>query len=339
MQYFRGERVAELRKEIIEKSRAGVPKEIIMAEYRLSESTYHEILRRYDGKTELNDFMDKPKKPKKPHRKLSEEDYRQIERLLLEHEERLEKKSEDWESKNEAAPRPVGPKNLERHKEKIKNFKKGTRRIACDFNREKRDEGQDKSVGKSHVHNILTRAGLTPKARQEAEEKETIGHLHRRSNPCTEMQMDTSRVMLVAGVVVFIAGIIDIFNSGILVAECAGSKSHKLVLRALRQLRRIIPEGHVGIKMDHGKEFEHWKVERYCRKHDIEIIWNEKGTPWQNGFIERWFQTAKKEYLNLEFLCKIGEVRKCLRKVVAHYNNERPHSSFNYRTPVEVLMD
>ena len=287
----------------------------------------------------MEDFIDKPKKPKKPHRKLSDEDYKKIEQLLIEHEERLEKKSEDWESKNAMSPSPVGPKNLKRQKEKIKKFKKGTRRIAADFNREKRTEGQEKSVGKSHVYNILTRAGLTPKARQEAEEREIIGHLHRRSNPCTEMQMDTSRSMLVAGVVVFIVGIIDIFNSGILVAECAGKKSHKLVLRALRQLRWIIPEGHIEIKMDHGKEFENWRVEKYCQKHDIGIIWNEKGTPWQNGFIERWFQTVKKEYLNLEFLCNVGEVRKYLRKLVAHYNNERPHSSFNYRTPAEVLMD
>ena len=336
---FPGERVAELRKEIVEKSRAGVPKEVIMAEYRLSESAYYEILKRYGDKMELEDFVDKPKKPKKPSRKLSDEDYEEMKKMFRDQEENIKKHFDGWQSKNAEAPRPVGPVNTARQYEKMVRGQKGCRRLAVDFNKMQAEAGSGKTVSKSQFYNVLSNAGLTPKARRDAEIDRPDEHLHRRSNPCVEFQMDTSKLMLAGATEAYIVGIIDIFNSGIPVCDCSPSKNHGLVLKALKRLRKIVPHGALKIKMDHGSEFEDWRVQEYCQRANIKIVWNDKGKPWQNGFIERWFLTLKIEYLCLVYLRTVREVRRCLRKAVARYNIERGHSSFNYRTPLEVIID
>jgi hypothetical protein len=154
--------------------------------------------------------------------------------------------------------------------------------------------------------------------------------------------MDTAQQAIAGSMVAFLIAIIDIFNSSPIIVEGfvkeQGSKpSGKMVLRALKAIRQKIPEGHIKIKMDHGKEFENSKIKRYCRKNDIKIIWNKKGEPWKNGFVERWFRTAKSEYLSLEFIQTGNDLRKLVRYLIAHFTLDRPHQGLNYMTPAEKV--
>jgi transposase len=69
------EEAAKLRKQLMEEYRSGkFSNKELMERYCMSERTYYNTIKRYKNATCLEDFMDKPRAPKNPHRKLSPED-------------------------------------------------------------------------------------------------------------------------------------------------------------------------------------------------------------------------------------------------------------------------
>ena len=73
--YFPREKVAQLRMDFMEKYRSGkFSKKELMEKYRMSRKTLYNTIKRYKDATELEDFFDKPKAPKNPHRNFSSEE-------------------------------------------------------------------------------------------------------------------------------------------------------------------------------------------------------------------------------------------------------------------------
>ena len=64
-----------------------------------------------------------------------------------------------------------------------------------------------------------------------------------------------------------------------------------------------------------------------------EFIW--KHTPEQNGHVESFHKTLKKEYLWQHEFASYQEAEKILADAFADYNQERIHSAIRYMTPVE----
>ena len=54
-----------------------------------------------------------------------------------------------------------------------------------------------------------------------------------------------------------------------------------------------------------------------------------------NAYIERFWRTAKYEWLFINDVKTIKEVKNELPKLIAWYNNERPHQGIGYLTPRE----
>lgn len=76
--HFPKKRVAELRQEMCRRFEEGVDKNTLMLDYLISESALNEILIRYKDANNLIDFYNVSKRPKKPHRKLTDKDYERI---------------------------------------------------------------------------------------------------------------------------------------------------------------------------------------------------------------------------------------------------------------------
>ena len=64
-----------------------------------------------------------------------------------------------------------------------------------------------------------------------------------------------------------------------------------------------------------------------------EFIW--KHTPEQNGRVESFHKTLKKEYLWRHEFASYQEAEKILADAFVDYNQERIHSAIRYMTPVE----
>jgi len=60
------------------------------------------------------------------------------------------------------------------------------------------------------------------------------------------------------------------------------------------------------------------------------------GKPWQNGSVESFNGTFRRECLDAEEFAHLREGRILIEQWRWEYNTQRPHSSLAYRTPAEV---
>ena len=59
------------------------------------------------------------------------------------------------------------------------------------------------------------------------------------------------------------------------------------------------------------------------------------GSPWENGYIESFFDKLRDECLNREVFRNGQEAQAIVENWRQEYNNYRPHSSLDYLTPAE----
>jgi len=89
------------------------------------------------------------------------------------------------------------------------------------------------------------------------------------------------------------------------------------------------------IRSDNGPEFIARALMRMLAMHGVEARHIEPGSPWQNGFNERFNGSYRDECANLETFHNCEHARALSKMYKRHYNHERPHSSLGYRTPME----
>jgi len=61
------------------------------------------------------------------------------------------------------------------------------------------------------------------------------------------------------------------------------------------------------------------------------------GSPWENGYIESFFDNLRDECLNREVFRNGREAQAFVENWRQEYNNYRPHSSLGYLTPAEFV--
>ena len=79
---------------------------------------------------------------------------------------------------------------------------------------------------------------------------------------------------------------------------------------------------------DQGSEYLSRKNSKLCEEMQIKMSASDKGEPWQNGFMERFFCTFKEEMEYKIRKCKtITEVYEKIASWIYYYNNERIHTA------------
>jgi putative transposase len=106
------------------------------------------------------------------------------------------------------------------------------------------------------------------------------------------------------------------------------------VLGVLRGLiaERGAPE---CLRSDNGPEFVAACVKQWLAGNSIGTLYIEAGSPWQNGKGESFNGRLRDECLNVEWFGNLREAQVVIESWRRHYNEERPHSSLDYRTPAE----
>lgn len=331
--YFPPERVAEIRSEILELRKSGrYTDEELWKMYGMSERTFYDLVARGKERDTAKDLMDKPSKPKKPHRKLTDEDKAEIINLRLDDTSRIESSKLAFVESMEKANHVLKPEKVQRLLGLMDKAVKGVRRIAALFNREKENQESSVRTGKSWVHHILAIAGLTGKQMAAADTK----HLHRPQEPLRSFTMDYTQRRIGSGETVYAFGVLDMYNSGIVILDAHKTKTGENVVESLRRLRKIIPANVViEIRSDGGLEFNNETVHEYCNKNNILHHILPKAHPWLNAFIERAIGTLHYEFINLQYHATFKDFQNFLVNAKNGYNL-REHSSFNYRSPLEV---
>jgi putative transposase len=130
--------------------------------------------------------------------------------------------------------------------------------------------------------------------------------------------------------------IIDDCNREALAIEVDTSLSSKRVIRVLNKVIEQRGKPKV-IRVDNGPEFTSKDLELWARDQQIEIHFIQPGRPMQNGFIERFNGSYRREILDAYVFFELHEVRKITAEWIDEYNYRRPHEGLNNATPMEWL--
>ena len=236
--YFPPERVAEIRARILELRESGkYTDRELWKMYGMSDRTFYDLIKRAKDGSTAEDLKDSPSKPKNPYRKLTDEDIAEIINLRLDDKNRIESSKRVFVDAMEKTDHVLKPEKVQRVTGLMDKAMKGVRRIAVSFNRKKENTKSSVRVGKSWVHHILAIAGLTGKQNMAKDSK----HLQRSQEPLSSFNIDYTQRKIGNGETAYVFGVLDLFNSGIVILDAHKTKSGANVVESLHQLRKMVP--------------------------------------------------------------------------------------------------
>lgn len=155
--------------------------------------------------------------------------------------------------------------------------------------------------------------------------------------PNVTWSMDFMHDTLDNGVKFRTFNVIDDFNRECLTIAIGTSITSRRVIRELNKLLEWRGKPSC-IRVDNGPEFIAAAMDQWAKANDIELKFIPKGKPHKNGYVERFNRSYREEVLDNYLFDTVNQ-----GQVISHawlwiYNNERPHSSLGYETPVNFLL-
>ena len=89
------------------------------------------------------------------------------------------------------------------------------------------------------------------------------------------------------------------------------------------------------IRSDNGSEFIARELRQWLEQADVEAMYIEPGSPWQNGYAESFNSRLRDEFLEMNYFHTLNEAQQLATAWKEHYNEARPHTSLGNRTPRE----
>ena len=126
--------------------------------------------------------------------------------------------------------------------------------------------------------------------------------------------------------------VIDEFTRECLSLEPGRSFTSRDVILALQYLFAVrgAPE---CIRSDNGPEFIADRVRRWLDCASVRTLYINKGSPWENGYVESFNGKLRDELLDRELFLGLDEARYVLDEWRLDYNHRRPHSSLGWQAP------
>jgi len=93
------------------------------------------------------------------------------------------------------------------------------------------------------------------------------------------------------------------------------------------------------LRSDNGPEFTAKAVREWLARVGVGTLFIEKGSPWENGYVESFNGKFRDELLNRELFYTVEEARILSKIYRREYNVFRPHSSLGYRPPAPEAIE
>jgi transposase InsO family protein len=87
------------------------------------------------------------------------------------------------------------------------------------------------------------------------------------------------------------------------------------------------------LRSDNGAEFIATAVREWLRRLEVQPLFIEPGSPWENGYVESFNGKLRDELLNGEIFYTLMEAKVLIERWRQEYNTVRPHSALDYRPP------
>jgi putative transposase len=147
--------------------------------------------------------------------------------------------------------------------------------------------------------------------------------------------VDITYIRLVAGWMYLVA-VLDLYARYVVSWAVDDTLEQPFVLDAVgRALRRARPQ---IWNSDQGSHFTSPQYTRLLEEAGVQISMDGKGRALDNIFIERLWRTVKYEDVYLRDYTSPRDTRSGLGQYLLHYNEQRPHSALDYRTPAAVYF-
>lgn len=78
---------------------------------------------------------------------------------------------------------------------------------------------------------------------------------------------------------------------------------------------------------DQGSEYLSFKHKDLCNKMEIQLSADNKASPWQNGFMERWFGNFKLEFYKKQKFKELAQLHEAIALYIHYYNTKRIHTA------------
>lgn len=142
---------------------------------------------------------------------------------------------------------------------------------------------------------------------------------------------------LASGRRIRVLAVLDTCTREALTVEVDTSLPAVRVVGVLNQLVRDrgIPR---TIVLDNGPELTSRVLDQWAYAHGVRLQFIEPGKPIQNAFIESFNSRLRDECLNVHWFTSLADAQVLIETWRLDYNQCRPHSALDYRTPEEVYQ-
>jgi putative transposase len=110
---------------------------------------------------------------------------------------------------------------------------------------------------------------------------------------------------------------------------------------ASRRMARVLDEiityrgAPQSTRCDNGPELTSRHLLAWAIENKVGLVHIQPGKPTQNAYVESFHGRLREECLRISWFQNLFDARRKIAAWRHDYNHQRPHSSLNYRTPVE----
>jgi putative transposase len=199
-----------------------------------------------------------------------------------------------------------------------------------------RREGE--RVNHKRVHRIYRELGLMIRRKKRKHSVRLGRPLVERTAANQEWALDFVHDAVECGRTIRVLSVVDAYTRECLALEVDTSFAARRVTRVLDEIvaQRGVPQ---AIRCDNGPELTSRQFLAWCVQRKIELVHIQPGKPMQNGRLESFHGKLREECLNLSWFENLFDARAKISAWRTEYNEQRPHSSLNYRTPKEFAEE
>jgi transposase len=154
--------------------------------------------------------------------------------------------------------------------------------------------------------------------------------------PRPDMIWDMTRMRIFKGRKQYIFGVMDACTRQIHYIMNYSRMSSKQAIDCLEWALKKADSVPTELWVDNGRMFISKAFKEYVKKRGIRIHYTDKGSPWQNGKIERLFGTLKGEWIKYRRYKTPESLNNSLKEFSRWFNCEREIQKLNYQTPNQI---
>lgn len=140
----------------------------------------------------------------------------------------------------------------------------------------------------------------------------------------------------VEGGFLYLVAFLDLHSRYVISWKISNSLESAFCLEALEM---ALEQGVPGIvNSDQGVQYTSHAYTDLLKSKEVRISMSGKGKCWDNIFVERFWRSLKYEEVYLKKYENHSDAIKNIGGYIHNYNNKRPHSALNYKTPHQVYL-